>query len=188
MRMVNAKTGDILPDKQRPTTSLFTPYSKDIANQILHLLSLGHPLSHALQTTNINDATFSNWKVHYPDFNQAIQNAREHRSDHIHEKYYEQDIHTVINSSSDELDKEDLDKRLKRQKLVQNFQKLDAPQKYNITNHNNIPHQTIQGQSGTLHIDIPPELLQALNNISTPKRDDAGTLTLPEEAYTDAQS
>ena len=105
-------------------------------------------------------------------------NAREQRSDALHEEHYEKDIRPVMDNS-DTMDKDDMEVKLKKQKLIHGFQKNDAPRKYNPTQFDTLQfNQTTKNQ--TVNIEIPEDVLESLNKTFIPQKSEAGVIEVKE--------
>lgn len=181
MREVNVETGEVIPIKTNPSKhTLFTPFNKPQAEQMIHLLSLGKPLSKALETVGINKATFITWKKNNPDFVSSIMDAREQRADAIHEEYYEKDIRQIMDSDLMAYDKDEMDVVLKRQKVIHGHLKMDAPRKYNPQTFDSLQFSQTVNNTG-ITIDIPDKLFQSLKEDFTPKKSEAGIVVLPPD-------
>lgn len=117
----------------------YQPYDPVKAEVLLSRMSEGIPFKRALEDACISYPSFLKWQRSISDFRSIINTARQNRSMHMHEAFYDHDMRAVQSLTANYEDQsvgrvEWVDKQLKnierKQKILKGFQEVDAPSRF----------------------------------------------------------
>ena len=178
-------TGEEINVKIEEKKSLYEPYNAHKALVIVEAIGRGDKLTDALKEAKLTRREYSHWSRQVPEFQNALQSARESRANTVHDMFYEDYLYDVVNNPPDLDDphankahRDKLNTIAKTQQILSKFKLEDNPYRYGVQ------YQKMQVNNDTrfeMNIQVDQKTIDLLQDKFAPVIDTSGDVVLPDQ-------